>query len=330
MQSPYFDLQFTQAVASVRDDVEIAVIRDECKSIIALLPFQRMSPNHAEPVGGRLNDAHGFLGGAGLSSDELINVFRILKLESFGFHASLKPNGPFSDFEFCELEAHHLDLSAGWDEFFRWVKKNSSTIKRHGQKSRRLEREHGELRFEFHSESEEVLEQLIALKRAKYQRTKTFDILSVDWASDLLRKIHKTQSPNFSGILSTLHAGDRLVTAHIGMITDNLLHYWFPTFDPEFAQYSPGTELLLRVAKQACEQNIQKLDLGYGNDAYKFKFCNATDRVSVGLVTDSKLAFQTAKAKYVWRQRLKSIPMKPTVKRVLRQVYPNFGGWNFK
>jgi len=105
MQSPYFDLRFTQAVASVRDDVEIAVIRAEHQKIIALLPFQRTSSKHAEPVGGRLNDAHGLLGGAGLNTTELTNVLRILNLESFGFHASLKPNVSLSAFEFCELEA---------------------------------------------------------------------------------------------------------------------------------------------------------------------------------------------------------------------------------
>lgn len=328
-QSPYYDIAFTKAVGGVRDDVEIAVIRD-CNEIVGLYPFQRTSPTHAEPVGGRLNDAQGLLGGTSLTPADLLDALNQIGIKTAAFHASAKPNGPFGEFEFCEFEAHHLDLSAGWQEFYRWAKKNSSTIKRHGQKSRALEREYGQIRFEFENNNDAALEKLIELKRAKYQRTKTFDILSVDWASNLLRRIHKIKSPKFSGILSTMYAGDRFVAGHFGMVTDQLLHYWFPTFDPEFSRFSPGTELLLRVAQESCNRGMIKLDLGYGDDAYKFKFCNGTDRASCGLITSSKIGFKTAKARFVWRQRLKGIPLKPTVKRVLRKVYPDFGGWNFK
>jgi CelD/BcsL family acetyltransferase involved in cellulose biosynthesis len=327
--SPYFDIEFTQAVAAVRDDVEIAIIR-KGNEIVGIYPFQRVSTSHAEPVGGRLNDAQGLIGGQSLSSEELLRAFSSIGINSSGFHASVKPNGPFDQFEFCQIEAHHLNLSEGWDSFYRWAKKNSSTIKRHGQKSRALEREFGKIRFEFENNCDAALEKLVELKRAKYQRTKTFDILSVDWASNLLRHIHKIKSKQFSGILSTMYVGDRFVAGHFGMVTDQLLHYWFPTFDPEFSRFSPGTELLLRVAKECCDRGISKLDLGYGDDAYKFKFCNGTDPASCGLITGSKVSFQAAKMRFFWRQRLKGMPLKPTAKRILRKVYPGFGGWNFK
>ena len=127
-----------------------------------------------------------------------------------------------------------------------------------------------------------------------------------------------------------MHAGDRLVAAHFGMLTDQMLHYWFPTFDIEFSQYSPGTELLLQVTKDCCDRSLGKLDLGFGDDDYKFKFSNANDWVSCGLMTDSSIAFKAAKTCHFLRQRMKSMPLNPTVKRVLRKVYPGFGGWNFK
>ena len=62
-ESPYFAIEFTQAVAQIRDDVKIVIFRDANGEIEAILPFQRTSPTHAEPVGGRLNDVHGILGG---------------------------------------------------------------------------------------------------------------------------------------------------------------------------------------------------------------------------------------------------------------------------
>lgn len=333
--SPYFFPEFTQAVMKVRDDVEVALFRDANQSIVGVLPFQRVNQLHGEPVGGRLNDVHGLIGCPEL--DDLIDVGSIgdqllkpIGLSSIGFHAGRGDDPVLKPFQFRQLESHYLDISQGWDTYYAWAKKNSSTIKRHGQKSRALARDFGEVRFEFQSADADVLEQLIGLKRKKYQRTKTFDILSVDWASNLLREIHQVRGGRFQGILSAIWAGDHLVAAHIGMLTDTMLHYWFPVFDPKFSKYSPGTELLLRVAQQASSMGIEKLDLGYGDDPYKFRFANATESVHCGLVTTSSTRFQMAKARYVWRQRLKQIPMKPMVKRLLRKVYPGFGEWNFR
>ena len=277
-----------------------------------------------------MNDVHGVLGGQNLSADQILRGLESIGVESVSYHAAADFHGTNERFEFRVMKSHHLDLSQGWDAYCAWAKKNSSTIKRHGQKSRALAKKLGELRFEFQNTDPAALEQLIALKRAKYQRTKTFDILSVEWAANLLRHIHSIQTEEFAGILSTLHAGDQLVAAHFGMLTDKMLHYWFPTFNIEFSQYSPGTELLLRSAKECCDRGLGKLDLGFGDDDYKFKFSNANDWVSCGLMTDSSIAFKAAKTCYFLRQRMKSMPLKPTVKRVLRKVYPGFGGWNFK
>ncbi len=329
-ESPYFSVEFTQAVAAIRDDARLAIFRNTGGVIEGILPFQKTSSTYAEPIGGRLNDVHGVLGGRNLSADQILEGLELIGIRSASFHAAADFHGTDDRFQFREMKSHHLDLSDGWESYYRWAKKNSSTIKRHGQKSRALARKYGELRFEFQNTDSAVLEELIALKSAKYQRTKTFDILSVEWAANLLRHIHQIQTDEFSGVLSTLHAGDRLVAAHFGMLTDQMLHYWFPTFDIEFNQFSPGTELMLRVAKECCDRGRGKLDLGFGDDDYKFKFSNDSDRVSCGLMTDSSIGFQAAKARYHWRQRLKSMPMKPAVKRVLRKVYPGFGGWNFK
>ena len=328
--SPYFDLEFTKAVARVRDDVEIAIFRNESGEISCFFPYQRVGPHHAEPVGGRLNDAHGILGNLDSQSDWMTQFMRESKLKSFGFHAAINCDSQMEQFQFKELDSHHIDLQYGWDEYREWVRQHSSIVKRQGQKTRALEREIGPIRFEFDCVHANVLEQLIEMKRAKYQRSNTFDILSVSWAADLLREISTVDKPGFKGLLSALWAGDELVACHFGMLTDNTLHYWFPIFDPKYAKYSPGTELLLSVTEEASRQGVSKVDLGYGDDAYKFKFCNATDKVICGRMTFSRFAFRLAKQRYEIRQKLKGIPMKPLAKSLLRGVFPGFGQWNFK
>ena len=325
--SPYFDAEFTKAVARVRDDVKI-VIASEDEKIVSFLPFQENRLGHAVPAGGLLNDWHGILG---KKSPAIIEqMLRVAGLNSFKFHACDNSDNSLQQYYFREFNSHYLDLSDGWDAYQKWVFKNSSTVKRQGQKTRGLARDVGEIRFEFDCQDPVILERLIELKRSRYQRANTFDILGVQWASDLLREIHKIRNPNFRGLLSAYCAGDHLVGVHFGMLTNDVLHYWFPVYAPQYHKYSPGTELLMQSAEHACALGIPKLDLGYGDDAYKFKFCNGHEPVAFGLVNFNQVSRAIAKQRYLLRNRLKQIPLKPLVKKALRNVFPGFGGWNFR
>jgi len=233
-------------------------------------------------------------------------------------------------FRFHDHESHYLDLSDGWEAYRKWVRKHSSTVKRQGQKTRALEREVGPIRFELDCDQDEVLEKLIQLKRQRYQRSATFDILSVQWAADLLREIHRIRQSDFQGLLSAYWAGDQLIGVHFGMLTDSTLHYWFPVYAPAYQRYSPGTEMLMLSAEHACQLGKKKLDLGYGDDDYKFKFCNGHEKVACGVIDFNPLSRKIESARYELRTRLKGVPMKPMAKRMLRAVFPGFGKWNFR
>ena len=328
--SPYFDPHFIKAVAKVRDDVRVVMVVEGGKPV-CFLPYQENSQGRAVPTGGRLNDYHGLLGTPANAATYFKKIIKAANLKSYAFHALVPPEAEqLSTYSFRELRTHHLDLSNGWEAYRKWVRKHSSTVKRQGQKTRNLEKEVGPIRFEFDCTDGHVLERLIELKRAKYQRSKTFDILSVDWAANLLRELHNAKHENFQGILQAMWAGDELVCVHFGMMTDEILHYWFPIYDYQYSRYSPGTEMMLKVAEEACRRGIKKLDLGYGDDAYKFKFCNGNEAVLNGQINFNPIELKLAEKRYQLRTKLKQIPMKPLVKSVLRSVFPGFGNWNFK
>ncbi|MEM7455825.1 MAG: GNAT family N-acetyltransferase [Planctomycetota bacterium] len=327
--SPYFDFEFTRAVARIRDDVSIGVLTGKSGEIVGFLPFQSPRSGHGQPAGGWLNDVHGIM----KYDNADVNFRDVLEqcgLTSYAFHALAGETNDLSGYVFDTPEAHYIDMSDGWEAYRRWVRKHSSTVKRQGQKTRGLERDIGEIRFEFDCLNADALEELIELKRAKYTRSKTFDILSVDWACNLLREIHRIRKPGFQGLLSCMWAGDKLVAAHFGMLADRILHYWFPSFDNRFSRYSPGTELILRVCEEASRRGVTMVDFGYGDDPYKFKFCNASTPLSRGLVTESRAAFVVASQRYRLRTSLKKIPLKSSVKTILRGIYPGFGGWKFR
>ena len=329
LTSPYFDINFFKAVAKVRGDVQVAMFLED-DEIVGFLPFQLNSNGRAVPAGGRLNDYHGIIGATNDIDSHFKELFQNSDLKSFAFHALTSTSKDYEPHLFREIQAHHLDLSMGWEGYRKWVRKHSSTVKRQGQKTRNLEKAVGPIRFEFDSHQGDILERLIELKRAKYQRSNTFDILSVQWAADLLRELQNVKQPNFQGILQTMWAGDELICIHFGMLTDKTLHYWFPIFDNQYARYSPGTEMMMRVAEECCERGIEKIDLGYGDDPWKFKFSNGNTQVRNGQVNFSPLELKLARTRYVVRHKLKEIPMKPLAKSLLRKVFPGFGQWNFR
>ena len=326
-RSPYFDLGFIRAVDRIRGKVEIAVVNDRSGAIIGFFPFRRTSLHRAEPVGGLLNDVHGImvLDGIELSIEKVMEDCRLAR---FSFH-SMPIESVSEKFIFRKNLSYNIDLSDGWDAYIAWAKQHSSTIKRQPQKSRAMQ-SLGDIRFEFDCVDESAMNHLIALKRAKYQRSRTFDILGVKWASELLKDIQHVSQSGFQGLLSVIWKDDEMIAAHFGMISGNVLHYWFPTFDNRYHKYSPGTQLILQVAEEASTRGITMIDFGYGDDPYKLKFCNGRQHVACGQVNFNPLAFQFAKQRHYFRNQLKKIPMKSAAKMVVRGVFPEFGHWNFK
>ena len=60
LASPYFHPEFTRAIATVRDDVEVAVIEDGAQ-VVAFFPFQRGRRSVGVPVGGIISDYQGLI-----------------------------------------------------------------------------------------------------------------------------------------------------------------------------------------------------------------------------------------------------------------------------
>ena len=326
-QSPYYHPEFMDAVALVRDDVEVALLKNIHGKTVGILPFQRAGSNLA-PIGGRMNDFHGIIGSEKLRFD-LRKLLSDLEFDRFGFHALQTGSDEFSRFCFEPLNSYYVDLSAGSENYFEWLVKHSQTIKRLPQKVRALSRRVGPVSFEFESDNSVCLERLIELKRRKFQHTNTFDILSVDWTANLLREIFGVRKQDFRGALSVLWAGDELVAAQMGMIYDDVLHYWFPSFDPAFARYSPGLQLMVNSCQAAAAAGIQRIDMSYGDSTFKDKFCNGKSQVDFGVVDFNRLRFELSKQRYFFRKNLKQMPGWKEVKFAVRKLFPNYGKWHF-
>jgi CelD/BcsL family acetyltransferase involved in cellulose biosynthesis len=68
------------------------------------------------------------------------------------------------------------------------------------------------------------------------------------------------------------------------MRSRTIWHYWFPAYAPQFAKYSPGLLLLLKMCQHAPQIGLRTIDLGTGMTLYKRRLMNASVPVAEGSV----------------------------------------------
>lgn len=277
--SPYFCPEFTQLVGEVRNDVRVVVIEDNTQ-IVGFFPYQRSILGMGRPVGGPLSDYHGVI--AAPSTEWAINpLMQAAKLRVWSFNHLLDPTCQFDSFAEATTSSPQIDLSSGYAQYARARREaGSDYIRKTEGLARKLGREVGELRFTLHEAGGEGLRQLIEWKSGQYREGRLPDAFAVPWTGKLLNRISATQTSGFAGVCSVLRAGDRMVAIHMGMRSAKVLHYWFPAYDPEFAKFSTGIILLLRMAEALSAQGISTIDLGGGKSQYKERLM--TGEVSLG------------------------------------------------
>jgi CelD/BcsL family acetyltransferase involved in cellulose biosynthesis len=268
LASPYFCPEFTLAVAAVRRDVHVGIMENGT-GIVGFFPFQRGRRGIGKPVGGALSDYHGVIATQDTHWDA-IDLLRGCGLGSYEFGHLLASQTPFKPYHFGKADSHYVDLSQGFDDYAcRLRESGSHLLKDVDYQRRRLEREHGTVRFVPHTTDAGVLRAVLDWKSDQYRRSGLVDVFDFDWTTALLERIHATQTDRFAGVLSALYVGDVLAAAHMGMRSSSVWHWWFPAHSAEFQRYSPGMILLTAFLRYAGQSDARILDLGKGDAFYK-------------------------------------------------------------
>ncbi|MFT7642780.1 MAG: CelD/BcsL family acetyltransferase involved in cellulose biosynthesis, partial [Pirellulaceae bacterium] len=318
--SPYFHPDFARAVGSVRDDVEVAVL-SKAGETVGLFPYQRTKHHAAKPLGGRLSDYQAVIGDPELTfcARQLI---RSCGLSVWDFDHVLTSQTPFKEHTTVVDLSPYLDLSQGFENYqSRLSKTGASELKQTLRKSRKLEREVGKLRLEFAMVDDTVFKLMVQWKSAQYQETQITDVFSFPWTVKLLRRLLDFNSPQFAGALGVLYAGDDIVGVHMGMRSQRVLHWWFPTYNPQFAQYSPGRILLLHLAQSCHAEGIDRLDLGRGVVPYKKRAMSGATSVSQGTVELRPVHRMVREGWRVTREWLRNSPLRGPARIPARMFY---------
>jgi CelD/BcsL family acetyltransferase involved in cellulose biosynthesis len=316
LDSPYFHPEFARAVHESGTPVDVVVERDE-NGVRNLLAGHRLG-SVFRPVGWPGADFQGPIG----RGDEPVDALRLLRatgMRGLEFDHLLEVPG-FEPWIESRRRSPYVDVTGGLDAYLgRASKSGKDNMRQARRKARKAEAAYGSLRFEAESTDSDLLEAVIALKRAQYAATGARDYFAAPERVALLRRLLQTSVEGFGGMLSAVHVGPRLLAAHFGIRSEGVLHWWFPVYDPELAAFAPGWILLRELTAAAPALGVTRIDLGRGDDEYKRRAKTGETVVCQGFASESRaaLAARRLKTAAVNVARRSSLPRK--LRRVVRR-----------
>jgi len=283
--SPFFHPGFMQLVADARDDVHVGVLEDDGRAV-GFFPFQRGALGVGQPAGRGLNDYQGVIvePDAGWTPKELLGA---CGLRWFEFDHLIADQPEFEPYHRRRPLSLVIDLSEGFEHYEQTQREAGvKTISRLRSRWKKLERDHGPVRFDADVTDPDLLATLFAWKSAQYARTGVADLLARPWFRRVIESAHAAQTEGFAGLLSALWAGDRPVALHLGLRSESVWHYWLPAHDqdPALSRSSPGLLLILAMAEHVERLGLQALDFGKGEARHKREFANEEIGLAEGWV----------------------------------------------
>jgi hypothetical protein len=159
-----------------------------------------------------------------------------------------------------------------WDDVeAHWRSSEKRIVAESRRRAKHLERDLGPLRYDLANRRTEAFDACIAWKSEQFRASGLPDPFVNPREERLLRAL----VDDGIAVVSSLHAGDRLIAAHIGLDACGALHWWLPTYDRSLSNRAPGRLLLHWVLRQCYVRGDASFDFLRGDGAYKWVY--ATD-----------------------------------------------------
>lgn len=307
--SPFFSPAFCSAVDVARGGVHVLHLRDD-DGMEGFLPFQyrkgRGLLGHAEKVGAHMSDYFGVVGNI-RRFDNFPALLSSVGVSALRFDQAVPSLCPFeySDEEQSAGVRFSTDSFSAFSE--RLMRDNKEFIKGVLRGERRMVADRGDVVFEWKaSVGQAALEHLISAKRCQFERTGVPDALAEPWTRKLLSTLLQAQrQAPCRAILSTLHSGGRWVASNLALVSLNTLHFWYPVYNLNYKQYSPGHILFFKIIEHACSEGINVFDFGGGVSTYKVEYQGENYALFKGWVGANTMSARLERylQSMIWRTR---------------------------
>ena len=288
LRSAFYTHAFALAASRAGYRVRVAILEDG-SGIVGFFPFQfrhrlAESLGLAERVGEEMSDYFGVIAKptARLTAADLLAACRLnccYFTHLDGWQAGIGLTGEQPE------PSPRIEIPSDIEEYWKKIKKRDNKFAAGTRRSeRKMEEEFGKLHFEFQSvDRMSDLKYLISLKRKQYIKTTDDDLLSYRHRQQLLANLVDIDSQGCKGVLSVLRAGAEVAALHFGLQCHDVLHYWFPVYNPALKAHAPGRLLLSRLIAASHEEGFRMIDLGAGDSQAKRKLANGRVDVYRGL-----------------------------------------------
>jgi CelD/BcsL family acetyltransferase involved in cellulose biosynthesis len=279
LQNPFLSLTFARVVGGIRQNARVAVVEAN-GHIEAFLAFELEPGRMGMPIGYPMNNLQAFVTrGAPIDARRVV---RKAGLRGWRFIAA--------PLEQDALVAHHyagtavgapvIDLSDGYASYFSGRSHNLATEV--ARKRRSLERRFGPISLEWGNPAQEHIRRLMDWKCARYGGAR--ELFADPTARRIVEEFATTSDEDCGGLVNVLRAGDRVAAVISSLACHGGLSGWFTAYDLDLRKSSPGTILVLATAEEAARRGIGRIDMGAGQDTYKFRLANDSYPVAGGAV----------------------------------------------
>lgn len=309
-RSPYLSPAWANLVNRVRSDSKVVVFSKDSNPI-GFLPVQQSHNHIALPLGGPICDYQSLIALPGHKFDMRL-ALDALNVQRIDFTGLLDAHGCCAPHIKSQDSGMIVDISNGW-EAYQENRRNagSSVLKRTRKKFKKMKSECPNVTFEAFTNNRSDFDTLMQWKRDQWKRTKSIDVMSKPWVSQVISDSFDMSEHGFGGELFTLKADGELVAALYALKLDKVLHAWFVGYSRDYETYSPGLILFVETLRAMAEEGYETLDLGGGE--YRFKHSLSTEIRSAGpgFIGSTNLATLSRSFQYKLRETMEELPLGP-------------------
>lgn len=178
---------------------------------------------------------------------------------------------------------------------------------------RRLEQALGPLEFTFDDRRPAVFDTCVAWKGSQYEASGYENLFARPECIELFRQLRRRRVL----VVNSLFAGERLVAAHLGALSDQRFAWWVPAYDTSLGKYSPGRLLLEDTLHASQALGHLEFDFLVGNEPYKFQY--ATHNRIIGA-----LGTPTSRERVLMEARVtltRALSRRPEVRALLSELW---------
>ena len=138
-------------------------------------------------------------------------------------------------------------------------------------------------------EKKNILNFFITQKTKQLNRTNAWNYLNIKKYKNYINNLLDYNNKNIT--FSCLKIENKIISAHIGYVYNNIFYYIFPVYDNDYKKYSPGNILLCELLENCQTENFKSFDFTIGSEAYKTKLNNKSCEIIEYISSETILGY---------------------------------------